>query len=238
MREEYNIYCDESCHLMHNDGDIMVFGAIWCPKSARQEIFKRIREIKVEHGLSAEFEIKWNKVSPAKADFYIDLVNYFFDNADLHFRAVVVPNKKELNHKQFNQNHDIFYYKMCFNLLKVILSPDCSYNIYIDIKDTKSQERVLELQNILRNNHFDYHNQIIKKIQQIQSHEVEVLQLTDLLTGAIGYLHRAKLENQGKIKIIDKIKSRSGYSLMKSTLYKEDKMNLFIWKPKSINDIL
>jgi hypothetical protein len=234
VRIEYNIYCDESCHLVHNKGNIIVFGAIWCPKPSRHEIFKRIREIKAEHGLKTDFEIKWNKVSPAKVNFYLDLINYFFDNADLHFRALIVPNKDELDHKSFNQTHDLFYYKMCFQLLKVILSPDCAYNIYIDIKDTRSQQRVTDLHNILRNNQYDYHDQIIKNVQQIQSHEVELLQLTDLLTGAIGYLHRGLKENAGKVKIIERIKERSGYTLIKSTLPKEDKMNLFIWKSRTL----
>lgn len=234
MRIEYNVYLDESCHLMHNMGDTIVFGAVWCPKTSRHNIFKRIREIKVEHGLKPDFEIKWNKVSPAKSDFYIDLVNYFFDNDDLHFRALVVPNKNELDHNAFDQTHDLFYYKMCFQLLKVILSPEGGYNIYIDIKDTRSQKRVIELHNTLRNSHYDFHDQIIKKVQQIQSHEVEILQLTDLLTGAIGYINRGLKENAGKVRIIERIKERSGYTLLKSTLPKEEKMNLFIWKSQNL----
>ncbi|CAL1519895.1 DUF3800 domain-containing protein [Chitinophaga sp. MM2321] len=236
MRIEYNIYCDESCHLMHNTGKAMVLGAIWCQKSKRHETFKRIREIKTKHGLKQEFEIKWNKVSPAKTDFYLDLVNYFFDDDDLHFRALVIPDKTILDHLAFNQDHDAFYYKMYFDLLKVILSPDCSYNIYIDIKDTRSQNKVDELCNVLRNSHYDYHDQIIKKIQQVHSHEVELLQITDLLTGAIGYLHRGLQGNTAKVKLIEKIKERSGYTLMKSTLYKENKMNVFIWKPRTLTN--
>ena len=87
MGQLYNIYCDESCHLEH-DGEIaMTIGGIWCPQSKKDEIFHRIREIKEEHGLSKNFEIKWNKVSPGQLDFYMDVVNYFFDNSDLHFRV-------------------------------------------------------------------------------------------------------------------------------------------------------
>lgn len=235
-RIEYNIYCDESCHLIHNTGKAMVFGAAWCPISKRHEAFKRIREIKVEHGFKPDFEIKWNKVSPAKSNFYLNLIDYFFDDDDLHFRALVVPDKTVLNHKAFNQDHDTFYYKMYFDLLKVILSPDCAYNIYVDIKDTRSQNKVEELHSVLRNNHYDYHDQIIKKIQQVHSHEVELLQITDLLTGSIGYLHRGLHENTAKVKLIKRIRERSGYSLLKSTLYKEDKMNIFIWKPRTVSN--
>jgi hypothetical protein len=221
---------------MHNTGKAMVLGAAWCPVSKRHEVFKRIREIKAEHGLKPDFEIKWNKVSPAKADFYLNLVDYFFDDDDLHFRALVVPDKSLLEHDSYNQNHDLFYYKMYFNLLKVILSPDCSYNIYIDIKDTQSQRAVFELHDVLRNKNYDFHDHIIKKIQQVNSKEVQLLQITDLFAGAIGYLHRGLHENAAKVRLIERIRERSGYSLLKSTLYKEDKMNIFIWKPRTVTN--
>ena len=236
MKIEYNIYCDESCHLLHNTGKAMVLGAVWCSKSKRQEAFKRIKEIKEQYGFKPDFEIKWNKVSPAKADFYLNLIDYFFDDDDLHFRALVVPDKTILNHAAFNQDHDTFYYKMYFDLLKVILVPDCTYNIYLDIKDTRSQHKVDELKRVLRSSQYDYHDQIIKNVQQVHSHEVELLQITDLLIGAIGYLHRGLDGSVAKSKLINRIKERSGYSLQKSTLYKEDKMNLFIWKPRIVEN--
>jgi hypothetical protein len=236
MRTEYNVYCDESCHLQNDDSNVMVLGALWCLKSKKEEIFGRIREIKMKHGFNPDFEIKWNKVSKGQIDFYLDLIDYFFDDDHLHFRALIVPDKKTLNHEAFNQDHNTFYYKMYFDLLKVILVPDCGYNIYIDIKDTLGQEKVLKLQDILRSNQYDYHNQIIRKIQQVHSHEVELLQITDMLTGAISYIHRNLSGNEAKVKIIEKIRSRSGYKLLKSTLFKEDKMNIFIWKSKSSPD--
>ncbi len=236
VRTEYNIYCDESCHLENDKIKVMVLGAVWCSVLKKEEIFDRINDIKKRHLLPSSFEIKWNKVSKAKVDFYMDLIDYFFDDDDLHFRALVVPDKTILNHKHFNQTHDHFYYKMYFDLLKVILDPHYSYNIYLDIKDTKSQEKVVELQNILRNTHYDFSRQIVKKFQQVRSHEVALLQITDLLIGAITYTHRNLNTNTAKLALIEKIKKRSGYNLMHSTLYKEDKVNLFIWKGKTVSN--
>ena len=111
---EYNVYCDESCHLKNDDSDIMIMGALWCKKDKVKEISKRIREIKVRHGLKPSFEIKWNKVSASKVEFYMNIVDYFFDDDDLHFRCIIVKDKKKLDHDRFNQTHDDFYYKMYF----------------------------------------------------------------------------------------------------------------------------
>lgn len=230
MSKQYNVYCDESCHLENDKINTMVLGAMWCPKEKKSEIFTRIREIKEEHGLPKNFEIKWNKVSITKVDFYRNLLDYFFDDDDISFRALVVPDKRQLNHELYNQTHDEFYYKMYFDLLKVILSPDDFYNIYIDIKDTRSESKVQKLSKVLRNSRYDYEAKIIRKVQQVASHEVELLQLADLFVGAVGYVNRGLSSSEAKLQLIKRIQERSGYSLMQTTLLRENKTNIFIWK--------
>lgn len=241
MKESINIYCDESCHLQNDTSNIMALGAIWCPAAKKSEIFLRIRELKEKHKLVPKFqkdlksnrtfyEVKWNKVSRAKIEFFKDLIDFFFTDDDLHFRVLVVPNKNELNHSEYNQSHDSFYYKMYFDMLKVILNPEYSHNIYIDIKDTKSSEKVHKLEEVLRNDKYDYAKAIIKKVQQVRSHEVELVQLADLLTGAVSYVNRGLTSSKAKNEIVNFIKHRSRYSLLKSTLVKESKFNIFIWR--------
>lgn len=230
MGQLYNIYCDESCHLEHDGEKAMVIGGVWCPSNKKDEIFRRIREIKEEHGLNKKFEIKWNKVSNGQLSFYMDIVNYFFDNSDLHFRVLVIPNKQELVHTLYNQTHDDFYYKMYFNMLKTLFEPDCGYNIYIDIKDTQGQKKVEKLHNVLCNNHYDFNRNLIRKVQQVRSEEVELVALADLLIGALSYVHRAINTSEAKLKLISRIRERSGYNLMSSTLYRENKFNIFVWR--------
>ena len=117
----FNVFCDESCHLLNDHQEVMVIGATWCPDSITKKIGRDIRAIKVKHGLSQDFEIKWTKVSNSKIDFYLDIVDYFFSNQALRFRAVVVPHKSRLDHDRFNQDHNTFYYKICFICLKILL---------------------------------------------------------------------------------------------------------------------
>lgn len=237
MLQEFNIYCDESCHLEHDGIKTMALGAVWCPTAKKDEIFSRLRDIKLKHQLGHDFELKWNKVSPGKLLFYEDIIDYFFDDDDLHFRVLVVPDKSVLNHDAFSQSHDDFYFKMYFDLLKVILDPKNGYNIYLDIKDTRSQKKIDHLKDVLRSSHYDYEHNIILRIQQVRSHEVELVQLADLLTGAISYLHRSLSSSQAKFELIKKVQKRSGYSLKSSTLYKEDKVNIFIWRSISSKNV-
>jgi hypothetical protein len=230
MSETFNIYCDESCHLENDRQTVMVLGAVWCPLDKTREIAVRLREIKKKHGMPAPFEVKWTKVSPAKKDFYLDLIDYFFDDDDLHFRALIVPDKIKLQHVAFpEQDHDTWYYKMYFDMLKVILRPDARYRIYMDIKDTRGAEKVTKLHDVLCNNMYDFSRQVIERLQLVHSHEIEQLQIADLLIGAISYLNRGLQENAGKMAVIQRIQKRSGYTLTKSTLLREEKINLFRW---------
>lgn len=229
----FNIYCDESCHLEHDRQKAMAIGGVWCMQSKKDEIFRRLREIKMEHGLSPSFEIKWNKVSATKLAFYRDVVDYFFDNSDLHFRVLVVPNKDKLELGTDSLSHDEFYYKMYFNMLKTLFEPGCGYNIYIDIKDTQGQRKVESLHEALCNNHYDFNRDMIKRVQQVRSEEVELVALADLLTGAMTYLHRGMDTSPAKLSLIERMRQRSGYNLMSSTLYREEKFNVFVWRNAS-----
>lgn len=231
MTESFNVYCDESCHLENDHQRVMVLGAVWCPVEKTREIATRFREIKKKHGLKPDFELKWSKVSPAKSHFYLDVVDCFFDDDDLHFRALVVSDKSKLQHKAFGQDHDTWYYKMYFLLLQVLFSPEARYRIYLDKKDTCSAAKVAKLHEVLCNNMYDFDRRIIERVQTVTSHEVEQIQLADLLIGTVSYANRGLNENSAKLALVELMKKRSGYSLNRSTLLRERKVNLFRWEP-------
>lgn len=229
----YNVYCDETCHLEHDGINVMVIGAIWCQQGKLGDINQRIRRIKERNGISPTAELKWTKISPSKIEVYKDLVDYFFDDDALHFRAIIVPDKTRLNHEAFQQSYDDWYYKMYFDMLKVILSPKDRYDIYIDIKDTHSYQKAQKLKEVCSNSMYDFSQNVIQKLQPVRSDEIQIMQLVDIIIGAIGYQNRffdaGSIKSPAKLDIIDLIKKRSGYSLTKTTLLREEKCNMFVW---------
>ena len=231
MSVEINVYCDESCHLEHDRMRSMVLGAVSCPQARRKEISVRLKEIKAKHKLTPKFEMKWTKVGQRKLEYYMEVLDFFFDDDDLHFRGLVVPNKDKLDHKAFESDHDTWYYKMFFTMLKTIFEPEYKYRIFVDIKDTRGADKVLQLHDVLCNNAYDFSRKMIADVKQIRSHESEQMQLADLLVGALGYLHRGNGESASKVQLINRIKSRSKYSLERNTLLREKKFNLLIWQP-------
>lgn len=228
MTQIYNIYCDESGHLEHDEVGIMVLGAVWCPLEKTKEISTRLREIKVEHGLHRDFEIKWTKVSPAKLPFYLAVMDYFFDDDDLHFRALIAA-KDGLRHGDFSQTHDDWYYKMYFDMLKIIINPTARYRIYLDIKDDWGAKKIEKLHEVLSNANYDFSRLIIERMQLVRSHEVELVQLADLLIGAVGYVNRNLETSEAKLRLVKRMQERSGYRLTQTTLPSEGKVNLFRW---------
>jgi len=231
MGEEYNIYCDESCHLEHDDKPIMLFGAIWCPSGEVKKNISELRQIKEKHHTRGE--LKWTKVSPSRKSFFLEVIDYFFRTDGLNFRCLVVDSKKRLDHSYFNQgDHDSFYYKMYFYLLRNILSVDNRYNIYLDIKDTRSQMKINRLRDVLCNSFRDFEREMINRIQHVRSKEVELLQVADLLIGAISYSNRQLKSSSSKVAVVNKIRQYSGLTIQNSTPPWEEKFNLFHFSPR------
>lgn len=229
MAESFNLYLDESCHLQNDHINTMGLGAVWCPQDKTREISIRMREIKLKHGLPKGFEIKWTKVSPAKLDFYLSIIDYFLDDDDLHFRGVVIPDKSQLDHDRFSQDHDGWYYKMCFTLLAPIIDPTQQYSIYLDIKNTRSEAKRAKLEEVLRSAKYDGSGAIVRRVQQIRSHESELLQIADLLLGAVTYTNRGLNQSFAKQAIVDRLRQRTHLTLKSTTWLREPKFNLLIW---------
>ena len=233
MTTTFNLYCDESGHLEHDHQSIMVLGAVWCPAEKVRETAVRLREIKVRHGLKPDCELKWTGVSQSKSRYYLDVLDFFFDDDDLHFRAVVID-KRQLDHATHGASHDTWYYKMYFTMIEPVLDPAARYRIYLDIKDTRSEHKVRKLHDVLCNSLYDFDRKIVERVQHVRSHEVEHVQLADFLIGALGYFNRGTRTNEAKLAVIRRMQHRSGLTLDRTTLVRASKLNLLQWQPRRL----
>ena len=229
MHNEINMYCDESCHLENDRNKIMVIGAVWLDKAKRKEICKRIRSIKEANGIKQDYELKWSKISKCKKRAYMELINMFFDDDDLHFRCVIVKNKNALNFDNYQGDYDDWYYKIYFLMINQILSSSNYYNVYLDIKDTNSSVKLKTLKKVIE---FATKRTPINNMQVIRSEEVEIMQLTDILIGAMSYFSRNLHNSKTKLEIINLIKERSNNDLIHNSLLRDDKFNIFYWEAK------
>ena len=228
---EYNIYCDESCHLASNNSKYMLIGAVYCPKFKVKKVNEYINHLKNNYNLSNKIELKWNKVDKKTEKLYLDIINYFFNNDDLKFRIIVID-KTKLNHKKYKQTENDFYHKAYYEMLKYIITPGNSYNIYPDIKDTNSYYYHQIMLEYLRLKMADTNKKTIKKVQPIRSYEAPILQINDILIGALSYHYRGLSKNNIKLNIVNEINKLYQNDFDISSYYNNTKFNIFIWRSR------
>jgi len=217
MNKTFNFYCDESTHLAHDGMPFMMISYISSAYNQLDQHKEHFKMLKAKHKVKGE--VKWSKVSKSLYPFYNDLIEYFFAT-DLKFRAVIVD-KSQIDEKREGFSYNDFYFKMYYQLLFHKMCNNFNYNIYLDIKDNRSQGKLNKLCEILNN------KTSIRNIQFIKSYESYLLQLTDLIMGAINYHLRKETSMIAKLQLIQKIETHAKIDLTKSTFKNEEKFNLF-----------
>ena len=108
------------------------------------------------------------------------------------------------------------------------------YHVYVDIKDTKGSEKIDKLRDVLNNVVGYFYEETVKNIQLLRSDQVQLLQLADLLIGAVCYSNRGLNSNQAKTQLIQHIEEVGGRSLKITSPKNESKINIFKWLPKEV----
>lgn len=222
MSKTFNLYCDESTHLIHDGHPYMLLSYI---SIAYPQIRLAKEEIKaIKRKFNYTEELKWTNIHSATYKVYAELVDWFFMN-DLEFRAVVVD-KSQIDEKRADYSFNDFYFRMYFQLLHTKVDFQNRYNVFLDIKDTCSGEKLEKMKKIMS------YNSSIGTLQFIPSRESVFIQLADVLMGAINYnLRIQKGDVKGnviaKLKLIEKIKRHSNISLNTTTPLSRNKFNLF-----------
>ena len=155
---------------------------------------------------------------------YKEIIDYFF-MTDMNFRAVIV-NKSQIDNTRKDYSFNDFYFRMYFQLLHHDINLENKYNVYFDIKDTCSQQKLHKLQEILK------WNAAIENFQFIRSYESSFVQICDVLMGAINYnLRKEAGDIEGKVvaknKIVEQIKEHTNISLRHTSPLSAKKVNLF-----------
>lgn len=226
---EVNVYCDESCHLERDESRYMVLGSIRCPKTEAKKYNADIIALKESFNRDKTYEIKWNKIYAGNVDLAVALIDYFFQNDRLKFRGYVID-KRGLDHDKYLQDHDTWYFKMYYKMFEFILELNYPLFIYLDVKDTRSGPKIKRLKEIMDHRCSTLGNIGVKNIQAIQSHEVQLMQLVDLLIGAIRYINEGKIASPNKMRVINRIIEKSGRSLKRNISLSDTKFNVFFWQ--------
>ena len=214
-RPTFHLYCDESCHLPADGQPNMLLGLVSCPAERVRVLHRDLHALWQRHGLPDHFEAKWTKVSPAKLGFYSDLLDWFFAQPDLAFRCVVLENKTAAYQRLPEESQDLLYYDLYYQLLRHATEPESRYRAFLDIKDTRSREKVQALHEALKIDANDPLGDRVAQLQHVRSHEIGLLQVTDLLLGIVGFARRPRTATDSKAKraLVHAFENHAGFML-------------------------
>ncbi|SDQ31910.1 Protein of unknown function [Pseudoxanthomonas sp. CF385] len=186
-----HVFIDESCQNAHQ---FMVLGALIVPGQIVKETEEAFEAELVRQGMSAE--LKWTKVSRAKLAAYQGSIDFYFNwlhPRGASFQALIV-NCHELDHRTFNQGDpDLGFNKFLYQLLyqKVGKRFGDMERVVVDLDARNSTRHVTELQNVLNTtmirDNGDPGRAPFARVAHRNSKSTRLLQLTDLLTGAIAW---------------------------------------------------
>jgi hypothetical protein len=226
------VYCDESRQEYFADTGsdqtgFTVIGSLWIPSEDRQRFNEKIKEMRQQYGFKHEF--KWTKITPKTQEFFIELVRMFFaENEDaMRFRSIVLP-AKELDAVKFCENdRELMFYKFYYQVLHRWILDGNSYRVYVDAKTNRVHNRVRILQKCLTRSNLLAE---IEFVQALPSHEVNLIQLADVLTGVVGARFNEQNTSTAKLAVLKEVERNIGHLIAATTL-QEKKFNVFRFQP-------
>lgn len=224
MSNIINIYCDESRHTSNPEDPFMVIGALSCPRDRKAGITQYINLLRKRHNVWREFG--WKTLSPSRRDFYWALLDFFRNEPDLAFRCLVVD-RNILDHDQFNRGDDeLGFYKLYYQMLVHWLKPACTYHIYLDWQQNRTQRRFMDLRDILRRRLTGKAK--VECLEPVSSRQIPMIQVADLLIGSVGYAWNNRQESAIKKAFSTELAQAMGLIVLKTTtMLSEEKFNIF-----------
>lgn len=184
-----HIYCDESRQTADR---YMVIGGIIAPRE-NETLFAEAMKL-FRQGQNMHAELKWTKVSDQKLAEYKALIDLFFSfNRAFYFKAIVVDTQ-EIDHRRYNKGDaELGFYKLMYQFLLHSFGSELRQGdhciIYLDQRTT-SRYKLSTLCAVLNNGlHKKYRYLVspVRNIQAVNSKDSDLIQVADILMGAIGY---------------------------------------------------
>ncbi len=226
---EFDVYCDEShtdvlcSHSTH--AKYLIIGSLWLRTDGRDSCKSGLHQLREKHDIRRA-EVKWQKVSPNKLGFYIDLIDWFFtQGTSVRFRCIAVD-RQHVNLVKFHDNdHELAFYKFYYQVLHHWILDFNQYNIFCDHKSNRDGQRLPVLSTCLNNSNLSSE---IQRVQAIRSSDSVLLQLADVLTGAVSAKLNGSLKSDGaKQSVVDRLEQRLGRAIG-HTWMNEPKFNVFV----------
>lgn len=217
-----HIYCDESCQTHHR---YMVFGGIIIPLSNKDAFRAAVEIWRRDNNMTAE--MKWGKVSATKLDRYKEWVDLFFlliGAGRIHFKSVVF-NTHEIDYATYHQgDRELGFYKFFYQLLVNKFGPYAKSDedrLLVFLDRRKTRYRLRNLRDVLNNGIRKKYGlaNVLRSVEPLDSKKSDLLQMTDVIIGAIGYHwndhHTRAAASKARVELAEYIAVKAKLSTLK-----------------------
>ncbi len=211
-----HIYGDESRQTADR---YMVIGGIIAQRENEQRFAEAMALYRQSQNMRSE--LKWTRVSDQKLKEYRALIDLFFSvNRAFHFKAIVVDTQ-EIDNRRYNKSDpELGFYKLMYQFLLhsfgAYLQPADRCIVFLDQRTT-SHYKLSTLCAILNNGlrkKYGFEHQPVRNIQATNSKDSDLIQIADVLMGAIGYemngAHTRTGAKRGKVVLAEYIAQKAG----------------------------
>jgi hypothetical protein len=261
--QTYHIYSDES---RHKNERFLLLSGIWIEETKIEIAEKEIADLREKHGyinsldehISFLGELKWTKVSERYHLVYKELVDILFNWIDkdiVRFNCMLVDTQSP-NVMTYGNIVKEGYFKLLYQLYYHNSKIPGVYKIYPDSITNPVQARIdLDrlhecLEKSLRKRFLPLLNpqsvvkpiNFVKNILPVDSKKTSLIQVVDVVMGAIGYLQNELFRLQGAKKakvelmkyILEKIVLSGAIQLKGKKYYvaRSKKFNIWLFRPK------
>jgi len=236
-------FCDESSQTAHRYFGVGAVYFIPAEPDKVEELCQRIeRELsnkKEEYGLGNQ-KLKWERVPrPGKyLDGYKNLIGFHLDNDRIYFRCMIVDTYEySLKDPVFMEGDKELGYRkfLCVFLADGLMKSKQEYffKIKIDMKQTRAKysledfeqatnSRFIKRSSLEGKKYLEY-----CKIEEVSSEDSCILQVADILLGAVLAKWNKKATAQGKLEMINYIEQKLGQDLLTPTAARVDRFNIW-----------
>mgnify|MGYP000979668814 CR=1 FL=1 len=200
----------------------MVLGGIFCPSHRERELRQTLVQLRVDCNLGAE--MKWKKINPKFLERYKYYAQIFFKSPFLSYNCIVVD-KHLYRSSGYVKGRDFIA-----DFMKLVVTrnirPQFNYRIKVDAGLLPSYKEL-----ILRSNKWleaKHGRKPIEWISPINSKNDDLIQMSDLLCGAVHQWYEQKATNPAKRDFASCVWNCSG--LGSSTVRSYSNFNRWYWK--------
>ncbi len=171
--------------------DMLVLGALRCSPRRAAILNTKLGQIRCLCDLTAE--MKWEKISQTYLPMYKAWARSFFDDGFGRFFVMRIPKSSAFWQKWHSENRDEEIFRAYYAFLLKVVPPNTPAWVFSDWLTVKSPSRWKTIQYLVnQRRHHDWGNPArnIRELEPVDSKSCDLIQLTDVLLGAVDSFDR------------------------------------------------